>query len=488
MNAQPQVYPEAALNIEAEQALLGAIMVNNDALDVVMGTGLRDYHFSEGLHSEIYSAAGKQIDAQKIANPVTLKAYLPTGEMIGEKTMGQYLAAMASNAVSISGSVGFAQAILHAWARREMCATSQHLNLLAAQAKDDLELGESLQALQNRLLECQRILDGGEAEGVSMEDAASTSMQKTMDVASGKIVIGIDHGLAAVTQLIGPITAGQWVQVGGSAKHGKTSAALQICRGAAENGHPCFVYSGEMDAEELGMREKARDTGISVKQQKAGNLTSRELERLVEASRNIGPLPIQFQDRRRPLEKLCREIKTFVIHARRRALPLIVVDSVLLIDRDKFQLRTSDAEFASIVSDRMKALARDLKVPIIGIAQLKKNTFEKPYRNTTIDASYYRATLARSRPRASDLFGSIEKDADHVLLVFNASVVLRDMEPAENTPEHLAWEGVVEENRDKAEILLAVSRSADWPARRTVGWDGPRQHFGPRAQEQRALL
>lgn len=486
MNMHHRIEPPA--NIAAECALLGAVMMNNAAYPVIAETGLEARHFYEPINQEIFLAMGKMIDAGRSANPVTLKSFI-TIEMQGETTLSQYLAKICAQAVGVFHTPDFAQAIMIAWARRDMMGIAENLDIAAQQAQEDFELGDSLQALKARLEDCQRVIDGKQSEGMSFELAASTSLKSTMDAVSGVVPVGIDYGLPPVRQMIGPLRGGSLVVIGGLTKHGKSSLAQQIARGAADHHHPVFYYSGEMDAEEISQREKARDTGISTQEQSDGRLSSSDLEQLSSASRSIGKLPITVQDTRRTIAQLSRQFTAFVARARAKdqPMPVLVVDSMLHLERDRGQGRMTDYEFAAYATDRLKALARDLDVPVIVLGQLKKNTVEKVYSRAKIDANFYKQAIAR-RPKASDIYGSCEKDADHVLIVWNPEVILRDMEPAEGSDEHVFWSEVLSEHEGKAEILLSLSRSAKWPTLRRVNWNGKRHHFSFPNDEQSRLL
>jgi replicative DNA helicase len=480
--------PEVITNIDAEQALLGTLLVDGSLFDMVVGLGVEVRHFSEEVHARIYEACGKLTEAGKVANPVTVRGYLPENTMVGEMTSAQYLARLVTSSAMGSSHVGgLAQAVLHAWLRREMLATAQVMTEMANRALDDDDLAGGMQALQARLSECQRTLDGEQADGTTMAEASIAAMEETYSAVKGGNSAGIAYGFPALHQLIGPLGPGQMVIVGGVTKHGKSSLAQQVARGSSDKKHPVYIYSGEMGAPEITMREKARDTGISVKQQREGRVTDVELEMLAMAGRTVSKLPIKIQDRRRTLDKLTREIKAFVLRHKGGPMPLVIIDSMLLIEKDRSQWRLVDHEFAALVSDRFKALARDLGIPVIILAQAKKNTIEKPRGAGSLTADFYRNAVSR-RPRASDLYGSVEKDADHVVIVYNAEVVLRDIEPAETSSDHVIWEEVLKEYQGKAEILLALSRSADWPARRTVVWDGARHHFSYPQDAQRGLF
>jgi hypothetical protein len=180
MNAHALPAPETIANIEAEQALLGTLLVNSSLYDTLHTFGIEARHFSEAMHGHIFDACGKLIEAGKAANPVTVRGYIPDDLNVGGATPAQYLARLAtSSSMGASHLGGLAQAVIHAWMRREMLGTSQAMAQMAQDALGDMELADGLQALQTRLMECQRALDGEQAEGVSMADAVVSSMDQT---------------------------------------------------------------------------------------------------------------------------------------------------------------------------------------------------------------------------------------------------------------------------------------------------------------------
>jgi len=472
-------------NIEAEQALLGAILVNNDAFHEVAARGLEDYHFSEAIHAEIYSACGKVIEAGGRAYPVTVKSYLPE-MMVGGMTVAQYLARLTVEAVSIVNAPDFASTIILEWSRRECIACGAHFQEAGRLIKDEGTLLEEIKAVSDRLDAARVRLSGGSVLGQSFADFAAQSLQATADAMAGKVTVGIEYGFPALHQLIGPMRPGTFIVIGGMTKHGKSSVAQQVARGAAEKGHSVLYYSGEMSKLEILQRELARDTGISTDDQARGRLSDRDLERLTVSMKTISKLPITVQDKRMSLDMFCRAAKSFA--NRSKTVPLIIADSILLFDRAKSEFRMSKVEYAEYASDRLKALAREIDAVVIALAQLKKNTIERDRRaSVKRDAAFY-TNLVGQRPAASDIYGSVEKDTDHVILVFNPEVILLDCEPAEGTEEHLAWEEVLAKSVGRAEIKLALSRSAEWPRLRNVRWDGRRHHFSFPSDQQRGLF
>lgn len=470
--------------IEAEMALLGALMMNAQAsAEIIDRVAAED--FSDPINAEIFRICLEQIAKGKRPNPVTLKAALPEIQ-IGEKTISQYLASLAANAVNVVNAPDYADAIRYSGARRTLINLGGRITDVGVKLADEVLLLEEVDALATRLTECRAKIAGSEGSGTSFADAMDRALDRTDKAQRGEDESGIDCGFMAVTRLVGPLTPGQLVIIGGGTKQGKSALAQQMGMGAARNGWPVFYYSGEMGADELAMREISRETGISVSRQKRGSVSDQEYEQMVVARSHLAKLPWHIQDKRRTLDQLERELEAFV---KRNGQCLVVVDSVTLIERDQNSRRVENWAFAEIVTDRLKGIARKLESPILALSQLKKNTFvvDKPGYGKKVDASLYKNVVNR-RPRFSDILGACERDADHVLIPFNPEPILMEIEPAEGSEEHVYWEEVLEANKGRAEIILALSREQRWPRKQAVLWDGTRTTFEMQGESQKGLF
>ncbi|UIY31224.1 hypothetical protein LZK73_18540 [Neorhizobium galegae] len=208
-------------------------------------------------------------------------------------------------------------------------------------------------------------------------------------------------------------------------------------------------------------------------QQVRGKVSDGDFERLEMARRNAETWQerVFIRDDTMTLRQIEREVAEF---AKRHEGGMAVVDHVGLVEKDNNQARTNDAEFSSMVTRKLKVIAGNNKLPMVAAVQLKKNIFEITDR--TINRKTYMKVIGR-RPKAADLFGSCEKDADHVITPFRAEAVMDENEPAEIDDLHVVWEEVMENVRDKAELVLALSRHTRWPQRKEVGWNGGRTMF-----------
>jgi replicative DNA helicase len=467
--------------IQPEQALLGALLVNNDAFGSIPATFSADF-FAYEEHRKIFCAMSELRDAGKRLNPVTIKMRLNDVEVFRGVTISQYLANLAAEAVSIVNAEDFVDAIVDNSARRDMVSMASALR--SAAYERELQLIDQIEAAEARLAELHARLAGGDRVWTDGATAFANAIQHAALAMTGSDNAGVECGFGPVSQLIGKLMPGQLIIIGGGTKQGKSALARQIAIGAARNGAAVLDYSGEMDHEELARRELARISKVPATHQLTGGLSDNDLRRLRQAKSELDRLPWNIIDRRRTLEQLCREFETF---AKRHPQAVLVVDSVTLFELDRDTRKLSKYEFAEYATDRLKALARKTGTTVIALSQLKKNTFavEKQF-NRSVTVKTFRNVVAR-RPRASDLYGACERDADHVLIPYNPMPILQEIEPAEGSDEHVFWEEVVDEYQGRAEIILALSRHQP-PDRRQVRWHGETTSFLPKHDVRQETL
>lgn len=470
-------FQEAPCNLPAEQALLGAILMNNEALDFLR-VPLEPIHFYERIHQDIFSAILDLRKAGRTANPVTVRNYVDDIQ-IGEKTISQYLASLVSEAVTVINAPDYARAIIESSARRACLQLSQKMEKTAY--SKELDIMDEFDALKAKFEDVTRALTG-EEKTQTLAQAARRALDSTANAYQGKGATGVDYGVRPLMEMVGPFMPGQLIVIGGATKQGKSSLIEQMVAGAAMNGHAVWINSGEMKAEELAHRALSRLTDIQAWRQIRGKVSDREYETLETARRNAETWQdrVFIRDDSMTLRQLDRDYEDF---AKRHRGCMGVVDHVGLMERDSSQGRMSDAEFAPLVTRRLKMKAGDTGTPIVAAAQLKKNTFETTDKGVT--KKTYLAAIGR-RPKYADLFGACEKDANHVIIPFRAEPILQELEPAEASSLHAEWQEVFDTVKDKAEFVLALSRHTRWPQRKTVGWDGGRTMFTDPAETAQA--
>lgn len=462
---------ESPANLEAEQALLGGLMIRNDALAAVPATFSSD-HFSEPLHTKIYDEIVRLVAAGKMAHPVTLKASVDDGRPVGAMTISQYMASLAANAVNIVGIPGYATAITFSAMRRAMISVASHAEELGYGCGEELSFLEEAESLKAQF---DRIMRGLEMdEENTLADASVDALDATANAFRGKGVVGVDYGFAPLMGLIGPAMPGQLIIVGGGTKQGKSSLLEQTLMGAAINGHPVWVYSGEMQGPELAQRALSRVTDIQAWRQQRGKVSEAEYEKLMVAKRNAETWQsrVVIRDKPMTMTQIERAVENF---SKRHPGGMAIIDHIGLVERDKATARMTAQEFGPVVTRSSKMLANNTGMPIFAAAQLKKNTFVADDRKMPDRKTFMQAV--NRRPKATDLIGACETDANHVIIPFRAEPILEELRPNEGDSNYGDWKSVMETVEDKAEIILALSRHTRYPQRKEVGWSGAQTMF-----------
>jgi replicative DNA helicase len=469
-------------NIELEQQILGALLMNNRAIDYLPET-LAPIHFYEPLHRRIFEVTIDIIRMGKIANPVTIKTFLPADDKVGDMTVAQYLSQLAGGSMGMMHLRQFADDIMLLAASRDFISfgrEAQTIGYSVTQLDEEQTFLSRIEGMRDWYDDIIRAVRGEASQRRTLSEAAESSLGHTADAMSGKGVAGIDYGFSPLMSLIGPFSPGHLIVIGGATKQGKSSLIEQIMAGAAANGHPVWVYSGEMTGEELASRALSRLADIQAWRQVQGKLSEPELDRLYSAKSNARRWMdnIHIEDKSMTLGQIDREVVRF---SKKYPGSLGVVDHVGLIERDKNSARMSEQEFGPMATQALKITARKAGVPIVAAAQLKKNTLVQEDRKVT-SSTFVQAALRR--PKYTDLIGACEKDANHVIIPFRAEPILRELEPPEGSDLYRDWkvqmDKIEDGGRELAEIRLAISRHTRWPQKRDVVWNGAKTQFEER--------
>lgn len=453
--------PPLPQNIEAEQALLGAILINNGAYEKVAET-LHVEHFFLPVHQRLYEAIGELIQSGTLADPVTLRNRFQADAALIGAGGAAYLARLIEGAVSILNAPHYAAAILDCHRRRVLAQLGRDMVNRAYNGKEpiDKQVEDASAALLTvgETSAGSRVRSGAEAAQAAL-DAAQSAYRNPGGLA------GISSGIKALDALVGGFAPGDLYIVGARPGLGKTALCGSIMWAALMGGVGVHFFSGEMTATQLMARLMGAMTGISASRQRRGDLAAADWESLIEAQRTIAGWKLVVDDGAMALPRITQQLN----HARRKA-------GVTLAFVDYLQLAVSGADSESRlvdvgrVSKGLKRLAKDLDIPIIASAQLSRAVESRDDK---------RPTLADLRQT-----GEIEQDADVVILIYREEYYLSRAEPRQNPNEpplkfqerHALWSNVLASSRGKAELIVAKHRhDRDGVAR--VRFDGARTFF-----------
>jgi len=448
-------YRVAPHNIEAEQALLGALLINNDAFDRI-ASFLEAEHFYEPLHARIFSAISKLVSGGHIATPVTLKSYFDADEGLREVGGGQYLARLAASATTIINVAEYGRTIYNLSVRRNLIRVGEEIHNRAFDAPVDdppsAQIMDAEQALYS-------LAERGKYEGGFQ--SFSDSMRVAIDMAAAAYerdggLSGVSSGLRDLDEQMGGLQPSDLIIVAGRPSMGKTALATNIAFNIAKSykaehhtdgtvevkdGGIVGFFSLEMSSEQLATRLLSEQSRISSGKIRRGKIDEHEWHAFVDASRELEGIPLYIDDTGgltiASLAARARKLK------RQRGLGLLVVDYIQLLSGSA---KSSDNRVQEIteITTSLKALAKELNVPIMALSQLSRQVESRDDK----------------RPQLSDLreSGSIEQDADVVMFVFREEYYVSRREPGEGTPEHLAWQDEMEKVHGLAEVIIGKQR------------------------------
>src|SRR5215467_13335931 len=474
-DAGTPAYRSAPHNIEAEQSLLGAILVNNDAFYRVSDF-LEPKHFYEPIHQTIYETSASLIRMGKVATPVTLKTFLPAETDIGGMTVGQYLARLAAEATTIINAEDYGHTVYDLSIRRSLIQVGEEMVNVAYDAPVDFSPRNQIEDAERRLYE---LAESGRYDGGFQKFSQALTIAVDMAAKAfqrdGKLS-GISTGLRDLDTKMGGLQPSDLIILAGRPGMGKTSLATNIAYNIARayqgevqpdgtmkavNGGVVGFFSCEMSAEQLATRIIAERTGIPSSNIRRGGITENDFEKIRDYSIELQSLPFYVD------ETGGLSIAQLMARARRlkrqKGLDLIVVDYIQLLQGSGKRGNDNRVQEITEITTSLKALAKELNVPIVALSQLSRQVESRDDK----------------RPQLSDLreSGSIEQDADVVMFVYREEYYLATKEPRAGTPEYEKWQLDMSLVHGKAEVIIGKQRHGP-TGTVELHFDGSVTHFG----------
>src|SRR3954454_1459350 len=450
------VFRAAPHNIEAEQALLGAILVNNEAFYRVSDF-LEPAHFFEPIHQKIYELTSSLIRAGKVASPVTLKTFLPPDLDVAGMTPSQYLARLAAEATTVINAEDYGRTIYDLAIRRTLIIIGEDVVNVAYDAPVDLPPREQIEDAERRLYE---LAETGRYDGGFQRFA--TALTTAVDVAAKAYqrdgnLSGLATGIADLDRMLGGLQKSDLVVLAGRPGMGKTALATNLAYNIAKawrgevrpdgrmesvDGGIVGFFSCEMSAEQLATRIISEQTEIPSYRIRRGEIDPSDFDKIAQMAREMEALPLYIDETGglsiSQLTARARRLK------RQKGLDLLVIDYIQLLSGSGKRAQEGRVQEVTEITTGLKALAKELNVPILALSQLSRQVESRDDK----------------RPQLSDLreSGSIEQDADVVLFIFREEYYLKNKEPRPGSEEHFKWMADMELVHGKAEVIIGKQR------------------------------
>ncbi|HEX4180170.1 MAG TPA: replicative DNA helicase [Caulobacteraceae bacterium] len=442
-------------NLEAEQALLGAILFDNAAYERISDQ-LTARHFYEPFHARLFAAIEDHIRKGQLAEPIVLLERFRRDPAFEELGGVRYLADLVDRAPPGANAGEYARVIYDLALRRELIRIGGDIAANAAHSEANQPAREQIEAAEQQLYTLAET--GTSSTGFTdFSDALRGAVEMTAEAFSrdGGLA-GIATGLIDLDQKLGGLHPSDLLILAARPSMGKSALACNIAFNVAKNyawepqpdgrrktvsGGVVAFFSLEMSAAQLAMRLLAEVSGVSGDRLRKGEIDASEFARVRDGAIEVQSAPLFIDDTGGiSLAKLvarCRRLK------RQHGLDLIIVDYIQLVTTGDGKTDNRVQE-VTMITQGLKALAKELMVPVIGCAQLSRQVENRDDK----------------RPQLSDLreSGSIEQDADVVMSIFRESYYLSRAEPREGTAEHLTWQEEMDRVRGVAEIIIGKQR------------------------------
>jgi len=453
LDAEPQALPH---NIEAEQALLGALLVNNDVYDRVASI-VQPAHFFDPVHARIFEVCADRIRRNALATPVTIKAFFDADPGLAELGGPAYLVRLAGAAISLFAARDYGQLVYDLAIRRELITLGQTIADKAARAEVDSEPKDQIVEAEQALYQLGE--QGKVDRGFQTFRRAVIDAVKVANAAYERDggLAGLSTGLADLDKRLGGLHPSDLLILAGRPSMGKTSLATNIAfniakayrkgtrpdgsEGAVDGGVVGF-FSLEMSSEQLAARVLSEASRVPSHQIRHGDMTEEEMRRFIQAARDLENCPLFIDD------TPALPISTIAARARRlkrqHGLDALFVD-YLQLARPASSRSEGRVQEVSEITQGLKAIAKELNIPVVALSQLSRQVESREDK----------------RPQLSDLreSGSIEQDADVVMFVFREEYYKEREKPGDHDIEAMMkWKDEMAALHGKAEVIIGKQR------------------------------
>jgi len=437
-------FKELPNNIEAEQAVIGSILLSNDIFDET-STIVSSNNFYDPMHQKIFEAIESLIYKGMLANPITLKNYFE--EEKDDINVPEYLVKVTKFSTSVRQAIEYSKIIYDMFVRRELIKISEQ-TIDSAKLNDFDSSGQSIIENSEKLLFDLAEKGSFNSSLVKFDEA----MKQTIEMASAAYkneegIVGVPTGLKDLDDKLGGLHQSDLIIIAGRPSMGKTSLATNIAFNAAQKlfekskKSSVAFFSLEMSSEQLSTRIISEQARISSNDIRRGRISDDQFDKFLETSKNISELPLYIDETPAisiaALSNRARRIKRLF------GLDMIVVDYIQLMRGTTFN-KDGRVQEISQITQGLKAIAKELAVPVVALSQLSRQVEQRD----------------DHKPQLADLreSGSIEQDADVVMFVYREGYYLQRKEPREATVEHAEWQAKMNEVSHLAQIIIGKQR------------------------------
>ena len=443
LNISKSKLEELPNNIEAEQSVIGSILLSNEIFDEI-SLIVENKFFYDPMHQKIFGSIEKLIYSGMLANPITLKNHFENEK--DEINVPEYLVKITKFSTSSRQAIEYSKLIYDLYVKRELVKISE--SVIDAAKLNDLD-NDGQKIIENYEKSLFDLAEKGSFSSTIVK--FDEALRQTIEMAqiaykNEEGIVGVPTGLTDLDDRLGGLHKSDLVIIAGRPSMGKTALATNIAFHAAkkmnDEGKKSSIafFSLEMSSEQLSTRILAEQSRIKSNDIRRGRISEEQFDKFIEASKNITELPLYIDETPAisiaALSNRARRIK------RKYGLDMVVIDYIQLMSASNF--KDGRVQEISQITQGLKALAKELSVPVLALSQLSRAVEQRDLK----------------KPQLSDLreSGSIEQDADVVMFVYREAYYLEKQEPRPATVEHAEWQAKMNEVSNLAEIIIGKQR------------------------------
>jgi len=443
LNVVKDNFEELPNNIQAEQSVIGTILVSNEIFDEI-NTIVSSSNFFDPMHQKIFSAIENLIYKGMLANPITLKNYFENEK--DDINVPDYLVKITKFSTSSRQAIEYSRIIYDMFVRRELIKISEG-TIDSAKLKDLNISGQNIIENSEKLLFDLAEKGSSSTSLVKFDEALKFTIEMASNAYKNEEgIVGVPTGLTDLDDRLGGLHKSDLIIIAGRPSMGKTALATNIAFNAAkklqESGKKSSIafFSLEMSSEQLSTRILAEQSRIKSNDIRRGKITDEQFDKFIETSKNISELPLFIDETPAisiaAVSNRARRIKRLF------GLDMIVVDYIQLMRASN--IKDGRVQEISEITQGLKAIAKELSLPVLALSQLSRQVEQRD----------------DHKPQLADLreSGSIEQDADVVMFVYREGYYLQRKEPREATVEHAEWQAKMNEVAHLAQIIIGKQR------------------------------
>ncbi len=433
-------------NLEAEQAVIGSVLVNNDIIDEISNF-INYQKFFDPIHRKIFEVIENLNNKGMIANPITLKNHFENNSGLAEVGGVDYLVKLTRFSSSSRQTIDYAKIIHEMYVRRELLSISENISDVSYDEQTDKNSENIIEDAEQSLYQLAERGNFSQSYMKFNQALDQTIEMATLAMKSDQGIVGVPTGLTDLDEKLGGLHKSDLVIIAGRPSMGKTALATNIAYYAAKNifdkneKSSVAFFSLEMSSEQLSTRILSEQARIQSNDIRRGKASEDQVNRYIETSRNIYDIPLYID------ETPAITISSLSNRARRLkrlfGLSLIVVDYIQLM-RTSSKRYDGRVQEISEITQGLKALAKELGVPVLALSQLSRAVEQRDDK----------------LPQLSDLreSGSIEQDADVVMFVYREEYYLEKKQPKLGSIEHAEWQSKMNDINGLADIIIGKQR------------------------------